>query len=653
MEVKNYFAQDTQGNVLGSAQVYLYLAGTMTLATGLQNINGAALANPFVSQPSGLVQFKADDGNYDLRVVKPGREFTIRIQCFDGVLFSAKVDIDGFPVSSTVNDDYLIPAKSTGGMVKFQAITLWGYLKAKVTDILGAVSADFSYYPDIDLTGASDSTAAIQAVMGLGITRFTGKGTIKFSSKISIPVGVIIDGNDQLKLLYAGSAGGDAIEFTEASSGAKQLSGLTRLRLLSNTRGRYGVTTPKSSNAWNRQYRFDFTGFQSYDANETLTIATNYWDRVLNIGDCRQMTMRRFQVVGGWPSTDTNGVDHKNIGVYISSVVGAIGIVIDDGSFTSCSHPMELSDGVEGHYIGSGVECVSCWDGLTYSNAQPEPGGFVDAAHFNASHAAIIGKNRVELTIGDYSAYRSAAMATHAEGWSALSLEDCNFKITVGNVHVVPGSATALTDSWAFRFKNCAFTFCHIKGYDISLSMTGAVLLDNVSGLRMDAGTARGCATFCRVVSTATDVKMLNIDASNSDPSMLVVPAGYNPTGIVLERAPLGANNSPASIVINASADFTVQPRAGITTVSLSGSSLTANLVLSRVGASAGNTVEIKYVNASAAGSTVTILNGAGGTTLNIIRSGNTNRYFIRYKFNGSNWACDELVQDLDATMRT
>lgn len=95
MEVKNYFATDTQGNVLGSAQVYLYLAGTTTLATGLQNISGAALANPFTSQSNGLVQFKATDGDYDLRVVKPGREFTIRIQCFDGVVFSAALGIDG------------------------------------------------------------------------------------------------------------------------------------------------------------------------------------------------------------------------------------------------------------------------------------------------------------------------------------------------------------------------------------------------------------------------------------------------------------------------------------------------------------------------------------------------------------------------------
>lgn len=87
MEVKNYFATDSAGNILGSAQVYVYLAGTTTLATGLQNISGASISNPFTAQANGLVQFQAPDNDYDMRVVKLGRDFTIRIQCFDGVAF--------------------------------------------------------------------------------------------------------------------------------------------------------------------------------------------------------------------------------------------------------------------------------------------------------------------------------------------------------------------------------------------------------------------------------------------------------------------------------------------------------------------------------------------------------------------------------------
>lgn len=87
METKNYFSTDAAGNILPSATCYVYVAGTTDLATGLVNINGAPLSNPFTALPSGLVQFKAPDGEYDLRVTKAGRDFTIRIQCFDGIAF--------------------------------------------------------------------------------------------------------------------------------------------------------------------------------------------------------------------------------------------------------------------------------------------------------------------------------------------------------------------------------------------------------------------------------------------------------------------------------------------------------------------------------------------------------------------------------------
>lgn len=110
MEVKNYFATDSAGNILGSAQVYVYLAGTTTLASGLQNISGASLTNPFTAQANGLVQFQAPDNKYDMRVVKLGRDFTIRIQCFDGIPIALK--IKGFNsvtefggIGDGVNDD--------------------------------------------------------------------------------------------------------------------------------------------------------------------------------------------------------------------------------------------------------------------------------------------------------------------------------------------------------------------------------------------------------------------------------------------------------------------------------------------------------------------------------------------------------------------
>lgn len=83
MELKNFFAQDDQGNSLGEATCYLYARGTESLATGLQAANGTALANPFTSDATGLIQFAAPNGLYDLRVVKGARDYRVRVQCLD------------------------------------------------------------------------------------------------------------------------------------------------------------------------------------------------------------------------------------------------------------------------------------------------------------------------------------------------------------------------------------------------------------------------------------------------------------------------------------------------------------------------------------------------------------------------------------------
>lgn len=83
MELKNFFAQDSQGNAQPNATCYLYAVGTETIVTGLVSVTDAPLANPFNSDPYGLIQFKAPNGIYDLRVVSGVRDYRIRVQCND------------------------------------------------------------------------------------------------------------------------------------------------------------------------------------------------------------------------------------------------------------------------------------------------------------------------------------------------------------------------------------------------------------------------------------------------------------------------------------------------------------------------------------------------------------------------------------------
>ena len=83
MEIKNYFAQDAQGNIMPSANCYLYLPGTTTLATGLVDGSGTPISNPFLASSVGQVTFGAPNGVYDLRIAQGARDFTIEIQCAD------------------------------------------------------------------------------------------------------------------------------------------------------------------------------------------------------------------------------------------------------------------------------------------------------------------------------------------------------------------------------------------------------------------------------------------------------------------------------------------------------------------------------------------------------------------------------------------
>lgn len=83
MELKNYFAQDAEGNIQANATCHLYLAGTQAYASGLQNAAGQALSNPFIAGTNGLIQFKAPDGMYSLRVQAGIRDYTVQIQLLD------------------------------------------------------------------------------------------------------------------------------------------------------------------------------------------------------------------------------------------------------------------------------------------------------------------------------------------------------------------------------------------------------------------------------------------------------------------------------------------------------------------------------------------------------------------------------------------
>lgn len=83
MEVKTFFAQRLNGDVIANPTVYLYQPDTVTLVAGLADKNGSPIPNPFLGTGLGEICFAAPSGQYDMRIVGAGRDFTTRVHFLD------------------------------------------------------------------------------------------------------------------------------------------------------------------------------------------------------------------------------------------------------------------------------------------------------------------------------------------------------------------------------------------------------------------------------------------------------------------------------------------------------------------------------------------------------------------------------------------
>lgn len=114
MEIKSFYPQDLSGNVLASAEVTVYLAGTLTPATGLQDVNGTPRTNPFIADADGLVQFGVQDGVYDIKAVAPGRSSTLKAVRF----FGGTVNLTVLAAATTPANDADLVMVQQGGVSK-------------------------------------------------------------------------------------------------------------------------------------------------------------------------------------------------------------------------------------------------------------------------------------------------------------------------------------------------------------------------------------------------------------------------------------------------------------------------------------------------------------------------------------------------------
>ena len=200
MQLKTYFAQDASGNIIPNAQVFVYLAGTTTLATGIVDQSGAPLTNPFNADSSAAVVFAAPDGDYDVKCSGASRTVTIRAQFFDGGAFKSDLAATGGSALVGADDGAGGSLWTTvAGFIAFLLSSLGasviGFIQAGVGAVQRTLQAKAREVVTVTDFGASatagvDSTDAIKkalsAVPAGGVVRGVQGETYEISDRIDI-----------------------------------------------------------------------------------------------------------------------------------------------------------------------------------------------------------------------------------------------------------------------------------------------------------------------------------------------------------------------------------------------------------------------------------------------------------------------------------
>ncbi|MDT0501906.1 MULTISPECIES: right-handed parallel beta-helix repeat-containing protein [unclassified Halomonas] len=209
MELKHFFAQDIEGNVIPNATVYVYEAGGTTIATGLEDKDGNPLPVPFYANEDGLIQFAAPDGVYDMRVVDGLRDYTLKVQAFDANLVRT-INVDSMTKLDEMNSSALMDGQTVSiqGSIFTRSAGQWrldSLLTAGAFGILG---------------NGEDETKRVQAAMDyLGEI---GGGTLDISGRHITLLGKI-NGHSNTRLYGGGTGVLDFSQRTEPVNGDQAL----------------------------------------------------------------------------------------------------------------------------------------------------------------------------------------------------------------------------------------------------------------------------------------------------------------------------------------------------------------------------------------------------------------------------------------------
>lgn len=659
MEVKNYFATDASGNILGSAQVFVYLAGTTTLATGLQNISGASLSNPFTAQANGLVQFQAPDNDYDMRVVKLGRDFTIRIQCFDGVAFVQDLSASSIPFEESTVFDQLEAerkvanynaARNYSGGASVIRVTQSGISGNFVSRAFVAgdidnggtvlVSADGTRTLERDYSGpakaswfeikgdGSDETAKAQNL-------YDSAFSVSLNKEITVSALTVRHGTTTFGI-GTGSCGfritGDGIRIIDG--GIKRECVFRDFDLTPIGKGRPFGLNFDYSEFFNLNsaivYNVNIKGPDSDASGYGLRTVNNYFLKNIRHRNTVKFNVVDVTVIGGY-KIESSPVGQANTwGLFTDGT--AIGTTLSNFNVKCVETPWEFGDNVEGYWVNNS-EWVYNRKGLFGNTTVSKPGGWITGLHINCSLEGINLNLRNAFYITGVTVFRASFYFPEAT-WDGIKLKDCQ-RYSLDNNDFRPD----FTGHSGIK-----------KGYNILGGIGGSLGAGCVSymteGLHLEGNTGFKVSSEAYFESCGTNVN-ITADCVNVD----VRKYGYNSATRLL------TNLSTTTKIAKGGGYETVD--GAIRAISAAGSetfqqaitkrhirirldpgstAYTYNVILSNIGCQEGDDFEIS-VRIGATNPTLNVT-ADSAVILAIAPTAAVASYWIKFKFTGAAWRC-------------
>lgn len=632
METKNYFSTDAAGNIIPGAQVYVNLPGTSSPAPGITNINGAPLANPFTAASSGLVQFKAPDGEYDLRVVGGGREFTIRIQCFDGVAFTTT-----FPELFVADNIEYGAGTVADALDEFEAM-LARSVKVEDYGILPGTTSVLDRLQE--LTNEISSTGGGVILFGRGGFNITG---YKPPTNV-IPCGA---GRGATLLNYAGEPGLAGIEFIHRAT-SYNFAGLRDLTLY-NT-GSFGlaaVKTPVITDAFTRTLRL---GFSDLDIRGVSANSIH-----MSIGDCSTGFAQKIWIQGPYVAQNPDAGQPDDLGIQCKGERGVVNFDISAYKMRGVRRALNVSDFGEGFSIHDG-EIVGSYDGIVCDSNPSKPGGFIHDNHMNCSHRCVILNRRRHITMHGNQYYRDASfIPNHTLGWKAVEILNSG-GIKTGSVQTRPGVGftdgnvgVSVTDSPDVQIAEVS---CGEIGTMATALQVTASAIDLCKGVSLGGITADTLPTWVEINGAVNDFKLA--DNVNERGTASTSPIVFNGTGAEKSsiKLPKTSTAVPEYIPYNVTAagNLAVKARVHPPTFDISctagSGAYIRNVYVDRAGAVDGDSFVAALTIIGGSQATVNFYDGALGATpaptlrkqFVALAAGTNLLREIEMKFNGTGW---------------